>query len=320
MSLLSSSVAASQRKFFILMAAAGVAGAIAVYWWSGTPTDVQPPAETHVEKNGPVRFGPGEWTGNSGSSTDRAGGAIGSPPPGLAVDSAQKLQIGTGLHAVFDYFLIDGTSSDLSTRADELRAYMKAQLPAAAYDTAEGILRQYLAYMVEHDKLLASQGFAKIAQGSPISPQELARAVNWQQQRERLRQSMLGAQVAQLWYQDDDLQLRRALAELQGMAAQQGFAEDSNSIRERRMHGEQQDRLREQANRDTVAQAEKSFAVLRGEADTWREHYAAYRRELDVLMQRNDVDAAERERRIIELRNKNFPNESERARAVSLGI
>ncbi|WP_245964841.1 hypothetical protein [Trinickia dinghuensis] len=112
----------------------------------------------------------------------------------------------SALLELIDSFLLEKTDGD---RADQLKAYLKRSLPSPAYGEAMQIVERYQAYMKAHDDLLAAQHFGAI----DASTVDVERIEVWRQQRDRLRQSMLGEQVAQAWYQNDDARLDQAIAE-----------------------------------------------------------------------------------------------------------
>ena len=140
------------------------------------------------------------------------------PDDQLAVDSYQRLVVNEALLATFNHYLLKQAGP--GDRA-ELLAYLKQRLPAPAFDEAQRLADGYIAYMHVHDTQLA-------AQWSGTAPKDLASISTWIAQREQLRQSMLGTEATQAWFQNEDSRLRQALAELaqrqQGQQEQAGEA------------------------------------------------------------------------------------------------
>jgi len=148
------------------------------------------------------RFGPGLLTGSTPELGTQGGGLA--PPGGLAVNDANgDLIVNTALHDVIDFFLLEHADDQ---DANRLQQYLKSTLPSPAFDQAMRIVAAYREYMKEHDDLLAVQN---------LDLSDLNRIADWRTQRDRLRQRILGDQVVQAWYQNDDTQLKQALDELQ---------------------------------------------------------------------------------------------------------
>lgn len=124
----------------------------------------------------------------------------------LALTENRELVVNSELRELIDSFLLEKPDDD---RADQLKAYLKSRLPLPAYGEAMRILERYQAYMKAHDELLLAQRL-NLSIGSDV---DIERIEVWCQQREHLRQRMLGAPLARAWYQNDDAQLDQAIAE-----------------------------------------------------------------------------------------------------------
>lgn len=127
--------------------------------------------------------------------------------PGLAITESHELIVNGALLDLIDSFLLDNDEGD---RADRLKRYLKSKLPAPADGEAMQIVEHYQTYMAAHDDLLAAQNLRHVRDGSVV---DIDRIAIWRQQRDRLRRSVLGDDVVQTWYQNDDAQLDQVLHE-----------------------------------------------------------------------------------------------------------
>ncbi|PTB20319.1 hypothetical protein C9I57_13335 [Trinickia symbiotica] len=125
----------------------------------------------------------------------------------MAVGEGHRLIVNGALLGLIDSFLLENSDDD---RADQLRRYLKGKLPAPAYGEAMEIVERYQTYMKAHDDLLAAQN---LGHGRDVSAIDIDRIAIWRQQRDRLRRSILGDDVVQAWYQNDDAQLDQVLQE-----------------------------------------------------------------------------------------------------------
>lgn len=128
----------------------------------------------------------------------------------LEVTPDQRLLPNAALRDVLDYFLL--ARADAAAKL-ALHDYLRRKIAPGAVADAMRIADTYLAYMKEHDALLAAHNLR--LQGANVTRSDLARLAIWRTQRERLRQRSLGQQLVQAWYQDDDLQTLQAIDELQ---------------------------------------------------------------------------------------------------------
>ncbi|PPK42041.1 hypothetical protein B0G57_12250 [Trinickia symbiotica] len=126
---------------------------------------------------------------------------------GLAIGEGHRLILNGALLDLIDSFLLQNADDD---RVDQLRRYLKGKLPTAAYGEAVGIVERYQTYMKAHDDLLAAQNLGHVGDASAI---DIDRIAIWRQQRDRLRRSILGDDIVQAWYQNDDAQLDQVLQE-----------------------------------------------------------------------------------------------------------
>ncbi len=158
-------------------------------------------------------FGPGAWSGRT-ASTWRTPPQIRDPEEKLGVDDRQQLLVNSALLDAINHYLVDQAGD---RDEDDLKDYLKGKLPQAAYAQAVQLVDRYQAYMRHHDEFLAAQNLQTIdANANPqgLTAADIKRIAAWTVQRNRLRQSQLGADATQAWYQNDDASLKQALDEL----------------------------------------------------------------------------------------------------------
>ncbi|MES2073153.1 MAG: hypothetical protein V4488_22560 [Pseudomonadota bacterium] len=239
-----------------------LAAVAAVYLWPPAP---EPPSPLAMQAPPAARFGPGAWVERG---TDAPLALLNGAPDGLAVTEDQHLLINQALHDVIDFFLLSGQPGGRSAQKNALFSYLNGKLPPVAGEEAAQIVLQYLAYMDQHDSLLARQALPASSPDGAIASQYLERIAIWQEQRSWLRQSVLGLQVAQSWYGDEDAQLRQAMAVLSNAAAP---GSDAGASRPTRMRGAMRDALSERDARTVLATSTKSFTALASEVQGRRQ-------------------------------------------------
>ncbi|MES2071937.1 MAG: hypothetical protein V4488_16390 [Pseudomonadota bacterium] len=209
--------------------------AVSLWYWQSEP---EPAAAAPGKKvlSSPGIFGPGELrSSNSGSGMLTDLGV----PRGLLTTPDQRLVINQALHEIMDYFLLNGKDGDRDTQVKALLQYFQEKLPPPAYQDALQVQQHYLSYMDAHDQLLTGQSFP--ARDSELSERDVQLLLIWLEQRARLRESLLGMQVTQAWYEDEDAQLKQTLNYLRNAAIGGGHARFARGMQ------------------DTLATAAKSF-------------------------------------------------------------
>jgi hypothetical protein len=136
-----------------------------------------------------------------------------SPAQALMTDEGE-LVVGPELLRTIDAYLVDGTETGGTIALDR---FLRAGLSVTAYRQAQRIVADYRIYMKDYDDRLAAQNLH--VRGQPVESLDLNRIASWAGQRQRLRQQVFGAEVARLWFDNDDAQLDAVLAELRGQAA-----------------------------------------------------------------------------------------------------
>lgn len=207
-------------------------------------------------------------------------------PAGRAVSGHAALVDDQALLNVIHAYLLEQTGP---ARADALRLHLKQTLAPDAYHQASTLVDHYLDYMAAHDALLAVQR---------ITGSDLRRIAIWCDQRDRLRQRLLGTAVTQAWYRQEDAQLKRIFDEAAlGVSATQP-----------------PDLLSQTA----LDQAVKSFAAMAEEGPAWAARQAAYLQAKSQITHNASLDEAERSIRIRELLLRSFSSEADRFRMRSL--
>ncbi|MEO6921138.1 MAG: lipase secretion chaperone [Collimonas sp.] len=313
------------RHRFNLALMVVVAGllAAALFWFrSAEPAAAAGGTQSGARTTSSDRIGPGQWREASVAAptvTDT------SPPPGLAVDANQHLQVNRALRDVFDYYLLGGLPGSRPEHMAQLLAYLKSSLPASAYADGERLARAYVAYLTAHDALLEKQSVPVITPDSKMAALDADRMAAWLSQLSRLRQDTLGIDVAKIWFGDEEAESQRMLAALRSGAktglnagaadpVQKGF----DDLRQLRQQGASQ-----QAQHDMMAQqfgpaAAQRFDQLGQEEQAWQDRYTRYRQAADQIRQQSGTAEEDRNRQIEALRNQTFSDDAERMRARGL--
>jgi lipase chaperone LimK len=236
---------------------------------------------------------------------------------GLAMTDDHHLIVNDGLRDLIDFFLLEQTGDD---RADQLKLYLRTRLRPPASEEAVQIVEHYVAYMKAHDDLLAAQNLD--ARSLNASNVDIDRIATWRQQRDALRQRMLGDQVVQAWYQNDDSQLEQAIDEWRQRAAdKEGTAASAQQPRYPVPHwqnsGEEEQHI--QYLLGLLQKAVTSFSERSQEGEHWAERYSSYRNSAQKIIRDASLDAAQRNSQLQALRTQLFPTQAERQRARELG-
>ncbi|MFD2270674.1 hypothetical protein ACFS07_04870 [Undibacterium arcticum] len=180
--------------------------------------------------------------------------------------------------------------------------------------------------MTAHDNLLARQQLAAPVAGTTMSPQDIGRMNTWVEQRARLRQNMLGPDVARAWYQDEEMQLQQILADLQqrndGTAPGDASAQerDGNAMHNMHIYGVNQAARLERQRQEAIDKARQSFATRAREEREWSIRYANFRHAAELIMRQDGISAVERQTRVETLRAQFFASDAERLRSMGMGI
>lgn len=308
-----------QPRYWI--GAAALAGvALVCYWPSGDGPSTPAPQTAAPAWNGNI--GPGTMDGGLRQSLELSNDDQ-QAPSSLATDAAGNLVVDLPLRMLFEFFLVRGEGASLDARADQLRAHLDRQVSGTPNTQARSLADRYVAYVRAYDELLARQRIALQAGVAPTQQQVEQLAV-WQQQRARLRQSTFGPVLADLWFGADDAELAQAVAELRAHtdaapAADGNEAEpDSNTLRERRLHGATREAARASDNAELLASVTLSYEAAAAEERDWRAHYLRYRSDAGRLVAAPGSDA--RRQQLEALQAQIFPTERERIRARASGI
>ncbi|HEY8025868.1 MAG TPA: hypothetical protein VIF60_14980 [Burkholderiaceae bacterium] len=282
-----------------------------VYWWYDQS---EVPASVERQASAPAAaFGPGAWTApEHAASLNAVEGVACTPPPGLVANERKELVVSAELRNVLDYFLLEQAGAN---RIAAMQTCINGKLPQPAAGEALQLAARYQAYMKAHDTLLASQniGTPSIAQHTV----DTTRIANWQEQRNRLRLTMLGEDLSKTWYSEDDENLRQALETLSrtenasATQASDGGAAQS-PVAQRSLSGAEQEQVRLQ---QIIEQETKSYSTMAREGEQFTARYLAFSNEIAPLVQRSDLSITERNQKLEIVLEKFFINEKERRRA-----
>jgi lipase chaperone LimK len=308
MQILREAIQARPRLHLVPLAMAAIGLSIAMINHLGSEPEPAAINEIHVADSVPAA-GPGTWP----QSRLR----IAPDDPGLAVTESHTLVVNTALRDLIYFFLLERADGD---RADQLKLYLKSKLPEPASAEAVHIAEQAEAYIKAHDDMLSAQNVGALSMGP--NAVDILRISVWRQQRDRLRQSLLGEQVVGAWYANDDAQLDQVLDEWEQRAeAELGIVSAASGQRDP-LPQWQNKKDEEYHRRYMLAVLEKSvtsFAALGHEYRQWTDRYAAYLNEAKRITQNVAIDASQRSRQLQELREKSFATDAERQRARELG-
>jgi lipase chaperone LimK len=301
------------RRYGLITAiAAGLV--IAAYYYFQDDGGQPASASTSTARSASTVFGPGALSAPAANMSLSAQApetpAIRiAPPGGLAVTGNQQLLVNTALLNVINFFLLEQPDAD---RAAGLQAYLQSKLPAAAYGQAMQIVGNYQRYMTAHDDLLSAQNLEGTSQITSL--RNVERINIWREQRDRLRLSMLGADVVQAWYQADDTQLQQVLAELQQRASQTNGDTDDSALAGPEAPGGNEHTIKNEVQHVLIT-ATKSYASLAREGRQWTTRYSTYLNAADKINRQSGLSPFERNRQIQALLVTSFPAEAERQRA-----
>ena len=193
-----------KRAFVRPLLSIAAVSSLLLLWHNGSLNDAPTSPHRHSEITDHAVFGAGQMPSQSAATDNPADQHPPLPLGELYATEQQQLIINPALLDVVNFYLL---APDFTGQLQPLANYLNQQLPEIAARQALQIAQQYQVYIGEHDQLLAAQNLSATAS-------DLNRIGNWQQQRLRLRQRLLGEQLQQAWYQNEEAQLQQALDEL----------------------------------------------------------------------------------------------------------
>jgi len=240
-----------------------LAAAAAAFWPAPGPVEAVRPAG--AASAGDMRLGPGAWTAAAAVSPPRQ--AAPQPPHAPRAGSDGRLAIDKALLQAFDFFLLGGLDGDRAQHAGMLRAYLKERLPVGAANEAIQLADRYLLYMNLHDDLLTRQSFPQWVDQPTAADAE--RIMTWITQRTRLRETVLGSELAQAWFGDEEAAIREGILEFElhsGIATQLASGEDgAQGAPADAQRDAAREVRREQFLRELAERSSRSYAAIEHE-------------------------------------------------------
>ncbi len=299
MSTTQNSSLSSWLRYAVPGAAVVAACGLYIYFNAGEPA---PPEQKPASSPSGAVFGPGALnSADTGESLNKQEAQpVLAPPGGLTAGADGQLQVNAALHDVCDYFLLQQAGNN---QAAALQSYLKSKLPAPAYAQAQEIAGHYQSYMQAHDALLSSQN---------LGTGDAGRIAAWREQRDRLRLGLLGDNVVQAWYQDEDSRFAQAIEHLR----QRGPGATQTVVNGRSLSNQEQE---DNQMLDVIADETKSYAIRRQEEQTWAAHFQTYVAAATQIKQQTGLSFMERENKLRAELLRLFPSEMQRQRARDLG-
>jgi hypothetical protein len=306
---------------------AAVLGCLLISWFYFAQTVIEEKSigrQALSHDAGALRLGPGAWSRAEDPARAKGGLDVEFSADIVKTEDG-KLLIDKALLNTIQLSLLNGVEGDRRAHENQLLTDLKSKLPPSAFLEAQKLVQNYLAYMDAHDGLLERQNLVIPVVGSMPSGPYIDRLSTWNEQRSRLRQTIFGISIAQIWFGDDERQAQQTLARLRTRLsverpdtnmADLSEQPDANAKREMRVHGVGLAAQLERDSQEWINQLTKSFSAIEHEEKDWKIHYSNYLRALGRL---GNIDAVERNNKMQILREQYFSNEAERERARALG-
>jgi hypothetical protein len=195
----------------LVIAAIVIPVSVYVMW----PEPIPEPTTTPVlQKPEQTRMGPGVLTASNSAAAQPADSVSQDyswVPPGLEVTPDQRLVLNKDMRMVFDYFLQPADRGNRADRLKKLQTYLKAKLPPTAYDEATQLASNYARYLEALDARNATQPDPMQSGEIPTTYAGIEQLKANLAEQTRLRQTILGVNISQLWFADEDADVQRFL-------------------------------------------------------------------------------------------------------------
>lgn len=211
-------------------AAAVTAGVYAVVLWqrpAAAPADV--PAKLG-SWNDPV--GPGLLRSSSSGSAPAFDVQV-PRDARITVDALGHLVPDLALRKLMDGFLVRAKPSERQAMLAQLREFLTGRLRQPAASEADHLAIAYDAYLQQEALMVASERFTAPDPGG-LSDQQVQHLLAWQHDRAQLRERMLGAAVAAVWFTEEDVNCTEALNEWEKQMAPPGDNDSTEQFNRRR--------------------------------------------------------------------------------------
>lgn len=243
----------------------------------------------------------------------------------IRVDGNGHLVIDLALRNVFDYFFVTERYRDQGMASAALQLHLERTLRKPALDEALALAGRYRAYLDALGAAMAAQPPLQDMGEHGKGTLDVARLASWFEQRQHLRQTFLGVQVARTWFGEEERQNQSVVARLRSM--QRGEV----SVNAERDHLQRTaDALvaldatqasaadkRALLVREFGAEAGARFDRMQADEDAFQHRLDLYRQVL-AQIRSNVTDPLERERQEQVALQQYFASDGERLRATTL--
>jgi lipase chaperone LimK len=246
-------------------------------------------------------------------------------PAGLETTSDKRLVLNRALRDVFDYHLTSGHPGSRPEHRDQLLKHLESTLPARAFGEAAKIVDKYIAYLDAFSQMFQQNAVPAAGEGSNASPLDPERLSEYYAQRTRLRQTMLGIELTEIWFGEEEAEDRDYVTALRENRPEPPIQQDARQQGLSRIAALQKDGASLNAQRQEMEkqfgpEAAARFDSFIEKENEWNARYAAYRAAADDIRSHLNHDPDRLESHLAALRAQKFSQEPEQMRARALDI
>lgn len=238
----------------IACAGAMAAGVMAVVLWQRPVEAPVAAAEPTGSWNDPIGPGllarPGQGTQAFGAQVPR--------DANIAVDANGHLVPDRTLRSLMDGFLVTPKPSERQAMEVQLRELLAVRLRQPAAGEADRLVTAYAAYLQAEAQARARERFSQ-ADPDGLSDQQVQHLLAWQRERTGLRERMLGNEVVNAWFAEEDGNCTAVLIDWEKQLAPPD-QNDSNEQMDRRRWGDTLAQRRNTNAQACAAQIAESIA------------------------------------------------------------
>lgn len=250
------------------------------------------------------------------------------PPSGPQVQPDGRIRIDTSLRDLLDHFLLGGHPGTRTEHLARLRHHLESSYSAVAFSQAWEIAERYRTYLDEHDRLLERESVPGVHMEDAEQVADANRIASWVAQRKRLRQTVLGVQVAQDWFGDEEQEMQLMLSALhrgqERLTAEpigsDPLGEAAASLENLRAANAPLKRRRDEIAARFGEAAGQRYETFEREEMLWQARFDAFRRQAQSVRANDGLSMEDRERQVETLLLHAFPDDALRLRARTLNI